>query len=668
MSRRRKLPRHQTMDVEAAPRATPRTADLRTTQTQAWAEMAGDFVFERDITAELDPALFHWHTYNRLVGARATANNDGDDKQAGDGNGRTKTKRSGGEPISVLRSSTSSSLSNTPTSPPTLLAPATKGEECTICHSGFADLLGAPCGHTFCEQCFDDWHRNYSQPPPLTALSGSEEAVGATAATDDCYECGICYNPFANPVATECGHTYCELCLAKWLEAGWQRDHSGSVPCPTCNKPIHTLPSVNLVLRTVVEARHPDVRRGRDDEWQDEAARHVIALWRHAPLARDLNGRLLAAPVAAADAVPPLAVAGAPDANDLRPPHDGAAERRALRGLYVTRRQSPRAHAEIVVRDCRRHPTHLGVLLLAASLCVLCAIFGPSVAYSRGEAATFLEYDRIDWLHRCANATAHQPPTLNATWDAPTLGFCGSDADCGAFSGGMRVAARGGGVSAMIGGVAYRPFTYRPSLLARDSSAVHPNESRDCVAWQPWRVWTLAQALEHQGAAYWSDMLYEHWCPTASHFLTVVRSLSFDAVAFEGGAHALAHHLSIALAVAALPRSAWWYLGTAPYVRTDPWLALLLLESALSGDLRVLIGLMRQPLPFPTWIAVYLGEALLLVAATIGREFAASAVEHIGASVLLVGFVWRSTALAPLTARLRTIIWVEAAILATRVA
>jgi len=289
------------------------------------------------------------------------------------------------------------------------------------------------------------------------------------------------------------------------------------------------------------------------------------------------------------------------------------------------------------------------------------------VPYSQREAATFLERERVEWLRACANATLYRPSS--------TLVFSELvDANRGAVPAGMRVAERAVTIDRPL---PYTPFSYRPSL-AGDSSVVHPNESRECVAWQPWRVWTLAQAFEHQGDAYWHDVIYEFSCPTMAHFVATMPALSFGVATKlhggggggggEGGARAFARDVLTALAALALPRSTWWYVSTAPYVRTDPWLALLLLERAIAGDLAVLVHGIRRSHLFGTWVAACIIEASLLFPLRVGSGLVALVFARLGAWPLVAFFVWRSTALAPLTARLWEVIRVETAILAMKVA
>jgi len=146
--------------------------------------------------------------------------------------------------------------------------------------------------------------------------------------------------------------------------------------------------------------------------------------------------------------------------------------------------------------------------------------------------------------------------------------------------------------------------------------------------------------------------------PNESEFVALVNRLGGRSAGLEESA----------LAALALPRSTWWYVSTAPYVRTDPWLALLLLERAIAGDLAVLVHGIRRSHLFGTWVAACIIEASLLFPLRVGSGLVALVFARLGAWPLVAFFVWRSTALAPLTARLWEVIRVETAILAMKVA
>lgn len=65
--------------------------------------------------------------------------------------------------------------------------------------------------------------------------------------------CPVCFDVLVDPCSLNCGHTFCELCLAsvwKAEEEKW-RDSPRSIQCPTCRSPTESFPQVNLALRYV---------------------------------------------------------------------------------------------------------------------------------------------------------------------------------------------------------------------------------------------------------------------------------------------------------------------------------------------------------------------------------------------------------------------------------
>ncbi|KIM34086.1 hypothetical protein M408DRAFT_325602 [Serendipita vermifera MAFF 305830] len=75
--------------------------------------------------------------------------------------------------------------------------------------------------------------------------------------------CGICYEPFEEPVSVPCGHVFCAGCLAKTFEGL----DTYEVPCPTCRL---VFPSINidphLVPKKLRDYVTPCIRRLYLDE------------------------------------------------------------------------------------------------------------------------------------------------------------------------------------------------------------------------------------------------------------------------------------------------------------------------------------------------------------------------------------------------------------------
>ena len=67
----------------------------------------------------------------------------------------------------------------------------------------------------------------------------------------DLSSCPICFDVLMDPCSLNCGHTFCELCLATvWkTEAGNWTNSPRSILCPTCRNPTESFPQVNFALR-----------------------------------------------------------------------------------------------------------------------------------------------------------------------------------------------------------------------------------------------------------------------------------------------------------------------------------------------------------------------------------------------------------------------------------
>ena len=60
--------------------------------------------------------------------------------------------------------------------------------------------------------------------------------------------CVVCAQALIDPVALNCGHSFCQLCLANmWSNKG--RPHPLQLKCPACQQPWKILPAINIQLR-----------------------------------------------------------------------------------------------------------------------------------------------------------------------------------------------------------------------------------------------------------------------------------------------------------------------------------------------------------------------------------------------------------------------------------
>jgi len=98
----------------------------------------------------------------------------------------------------------------------------------------------------------------------LTASSSSSSSESErTMATRDELECGLCFRLFYQPTTTDCGHTFCLTCFSELMR------HSAR--CALCREPLpRRTPSVNIVLRSVIEKAFPDEFEERVDEGRRE--------------------------------------------------------------------------------------------------------------------------------------------------------------------------------------------------------------------------------------------------------------------------------------------------------------------------------------------------------------------------------------------------------------
>ena len=81
--------------------------------------------------------------------------------------------------------------------------------------------------------------------------NADESALGEEEGGQDLSSCPICFDVLMDPCSLNCGHTFCELCLATvWkTEAGNWTNIPRSILCPTCRNPTESFPQVNFAMR-----------------------------------------------------------------------------------------------------------------------------------------------------------------------------------------------------------------------------------------------------------------------------------------------------------------------------------------------------------------------------------------------------------------------------------
>uniref|UniRef100_A0AAQ4QE56 Uncharacterized protein n=1 Tax=Gasterosteus aculeatus aculeatus TaxID=481459 RepID=A0AAQ4QE56_GASAC len=69
--------------------------------------------------------------------------------------------------------------------------------------------------------------------------------------------CSICFEPFVEPVTTDCGHSFCKKCLQSTIR---YKDN-----CPLCKDLVRKVPTVNIVLRSIVEEMIKALEKSADE-------------------------------------------------------------------------------------------------------------------------------------------------------------------------------------------------------------------------------------------------------------------------------------------------------------------------------------------------------------------------------------------------------------------
>jgi hypothetical protein len=62
---------------------------------------------------------------------------------------------------------------------------------------------------------------------------------------DNNLKCGICNDPFVDPVVTPCHHSYCWLCLDRWFQ-------TSKSTCPACRKTISRFNTMPVTLLSFI--------------------------------------------------------------------------------------------------------------------------------------------------------------------------------------------------------------------------------------------------------------------------------------------------------------------------------------------------------------------------------------------------------------------------------
>ncbi|CAG5929260.1 unnamed protein product [Menidia menidia] len=85
-------------------------------------------------------------------------------------------------------------------------------------------------------------------------MASSSNSPGDSGSLQKHLSCSVCMETFKDPVTTACGHTFCRKCLDLHIE------HASS-SCPLCKTHLNKAPSVNIVLRDIIQLNNKPRRR-----------------------------------------------------------------------------------------------------------------------------------------------------------------------------------------------------------------------------------------------------------------------------------------------------------------------------------------------------------------------------------------------------------------------
>lgn len=108
-------------------------------------------------------------------------------------------------------------------------------------------------------QLDDTLIRDTSQVTTMTAMKVNkeeeqeeeeeEEEEKQEESSNEIMSCGVCFQLLLDPVTLNCGHSFCQICLARL----WQTSNNAILLCPMCRQPWaesgRSLPSVNVLFR-----------------------------------------------------------------------------------------------------------------------------------------------------------------------------------------------------------------------------------------------------------------------------------------------------------------------------------------------------------------------------------------------------------------------------------
>jgi hypothetical protein len=83
--------------------------------------------------------------------------------------------------------------------------------------------------------------------------------------------CPICLDHITCATVVQCGHTFCENCIAAWLE-----EKRGCPTCPTCRSMVHGRPVRSLLLDDLLTERLRETLSANDfEEWREKTVEFI---------------------------------------------------------------------------------------------------------------------------------------------------------------------------------------------------------------------------------------------------------------------------------------------------------------------------------------------------------------------------------------------------------
>lgn len=116
--------------------------------------------------------------------------------------------------------------------------------------SKYYNSLWGTCDWSLAVICLDKlfiWFAAQIGPNVEQQLNEKETQRDADWTITKELSCSICKNIFTEPVALQCGHSFCKTCV----HDHWREKISRK--CPHCPQIIHTEPQINFVLKSLSE-------------------------------------------------------------------------------------------------------------------------------------------------------------------------------------------------------------------------------------------------------------------------------------------------------------------------------------------------------------------------------------------------------------------------------